>query len=88
MKLSNTNLDNYQAAAALDLLLPPPDDFGRVLYVKGLYMDGNKLTRLTPTLGDLADLQTLNLAYNLLVELPDALTCLTHLKTLMVNNNR
>ena len=34
VRLSDRDLENTAARAAVELLLPPPDDFGRVLYVK------------------------------------------------------
>ena len=88
VRLSDRDLENTAARAAVKLLLPPPDDFGRVLYVKSLQLDGNRITQLPACIGDLADLATLNLGYNMLAALPPELCYLPSLQSLYLNNNR
>ncbi len=53
-----------------------------------LYLSQMKLTELPDSLGQLTQLQTLELSYNQLTALPESLGQLTQLQTLEVNTNR
>jgi internalin A len=55
--------------------------------ILGKPFSGNNLTSLPVEIGELTNLQTLNLSDNRLSEIPDSITRLTNLKTLDLSNN-
>ena len=66
-----------------------PEDFALKLpKLSQLYLYGNKLTSLPNSIGQLANLQILDLAHNNLVELPESIGDLKSLNTLDISHNK